>query len=125
MFFKVKVSISAKKFISKLDGSYKKKIDKFIKSLSESPIPRQNKHILDRTGSSMLCEFSVDELRFYYTIENQFVIIEDIEYKGIVEVLEGHSSHKSGNKKNFPNQRRDISKLKKWFQNLFKISKNK
>ena len=123
MFFKVKISSSAKKFISKLDGNYKKKIDKFINILEESPIPRQNKHILDRTGSSMLCEYSIDELRFYYTIENQFVVIEDIEYKGIVEVLEGYSNHKSGNKQNNPNQRRDISRLKKWFQNLFKFSK--
>lgn len=121
MYFKVKISSSAKKFISKLDGKYKSKIDKFITQLSKEPIPRKNNHILDRTGSSMLCEYSIDELRFYYTIENQFVVIEDIEYKGIVEVLEGHSNHKSGSKKNFSNQRKDISRLKKWFKKLFQF----
>lgn len=123
MYFKVKISSSAKKFISKLDGKYKLKINKFIKQLSSEPIPRKNNHILDRTGSSMLCEYSIEELRFYYTIENQFVVIEDIEYKGVVEVLEGHSNHKSGSKKTWSNQRKDITRLRKWFKNLFKFKK--
>ena len=120
MNFKVKISSSARKFISKLDGKYKQKIKKFIEFLEKSPIPKKNKHILDISGSSMLCEYSIDKLRFYYTIENQFVVIEDIEYKGIFEILEGHSNHKSGNRKNFPNQRKDIAKLKKWFRNFFR-----
>jgi hypothetical protein len=85
-----------------------------------SPIPRKNQHILDRAGSSLLCEYSIEELRFYYTIENQFVVIENIEYKGIVEVLEGHANHKSGNKKNWPNQRKVINKLSKWFSKVFR-----
>ena len=120
MFYKVKISTSAKKFIKKLDNSYKKKISKMIDDLSSAPVPRKNKHILDRTGASLLCEYPIEELRFYYTIENQFVVIEDIEYSGIVDIIEGHSNHKSGNKKNNPNQRRDISKLKLWFSRLFK-----
>ena len=119
MYFKVKISTSAKKFLSKLDGKYKKKINNFINFLSETPIPRNNKHILDRMGSSMLCEYGVDELRFYYTIENQFVVIENIEYKGIIELISGHSDHKSGNKQNFPNQRKYIARLRKWFKNIF------
>jgi hypothetical protein len=68
----------------------------------------------------MLCEGAVDKLRFYYTIENKFIVIEDIKYRGSVEILEGHSNHKSGNRKNWSNQRKDILRLKKWFLNLFK-----
>jgi len=120
MSYKVKISNSAQKFISKLDGRYKVKVSKFIEKLKRDPLPRNNKHILDTSGSSMLCEFSLEKLRFYYTIENQFIVIENIEYQGFVEVLEGHSNHKSGNKKNYPNQRNTIKRLVKWFKNIFK-----
>lgn len=83
-------------------------------------MPRKKKHILEMTGNSLLCEYPIDELRFYYTIENQFVVIENIEYGGKVEVLKGYSNHKSGDKKNNPNQRRDIKRLKKDFRDKFK-----
>jgi len=120
MYFKIKVSNSAEKFISKLDGTFKKKVVKFIESLENNPVPRNKKHILDMTGNSFLCEYVIDELRFYYTIENQFVVIEEIEYCGKVEILKGYSNHKSGNSQNFPNQRKDIKNLKRDFVNKFK-----
>lgn len=112
MVYKVKISNSAEKFISKLDGSYKKKIVNFIEYLENNPVPKNKKHILDVSGNSFLCEYSLDKLRFYYTIENLFIVIEDIEYDGEIEVLKGFSNHKSGNK-NYPNQKRDIKSLLK------------
>ena len=115
MFYKVKFSKSAEKFISKLDGSIKQRIPKMIDFLENSPVPNNKKHILDTSRSSFLCEYPLEELRFYYTIENQFVVIEDIEYLGKVEILEGHSNHKSGNSKNYPNQQKTIKSLKKKF----------
>ena len=62
----------------------------------------------------MLCELSVEKLRVYYTIENQFVVIEEIEYAGVVTILDGKHNHKSGDK-HYPNQQKDIKKMKKDF----------
>ena len=120
MYYKVKLSNSAEKFIKNVDGSLKERIVKFIDSLENNPVPKKKKHILDMTGNCFLCEYPIEELRFYYTIENQFVVIEDIEFNGVVEVLKGFSNHKSGNSKNYPNQRRDIGRLKKDFKDRYK-----
>jgi len=120
MYFKVKISTSAEKFISKVDGSLKSQIVIFIDFLESDPVPKKKKHILDTTSNCFLCEYPIDKLRFYYTIENQFVVIEDIEYDGKVEVLKGYSNHKSGDSQNYPNQRRDIAKLKKEFKDKYK-----
>lgn len=118
--FKVKLSESVEKFITKLDGSIKIRVKYYIDSLEENPYPRTGRHVLDTSGNVRLCEGSVDKLRFYYTIENQFVVIEEIiddelvkvEYEGKVEVIKASNNHKSGNKQNNPNQRRDIKNLK-------------
>lgn len=118
--YKVKYEENAKKFIKKLDFVIKTRVIEKIKKLELDPFPRQKKHILETVGSSLLCELSIDKLRIYYTVEDRFIVIEEIVYKGIVTLIEGKNNHKSGNKLNNPNQRRDISKLKKWFQNLFK-----
>ena len=117
MFYRVKFSKSAEKFISKIDGSLKERIPKMITFLENTPVPNNKKHILDTSGSSFLCEYPLEELRFYYTIENQFVVIEDVEYLGVVDILEGHSNHKSGSSKNFSNQQKKIKDLKKKFNN--------
>lgn len=118
--YKIKYEDKAKKFIKKLDFSIKQRVIEKIKSLELDPFPRQKNHILETIGSSLLCELPIDKLRVYYTVEDRFIVIEEIEYMGIIKILEGQNSHKSGNKKNFPNQRRDIGRLKKWFQNFFK-----
>ena len=118
--YKLKYEKKAEKFIKNLDFSIKKRVIKNIKSLQYYPYPRDKKHILETIGSTILCELSVDKLRVYYTVEDRFIVIEDIEYDGIISVLEGHSNHKSGSKKNFSNQRRDIGRLKSWFYGLFK-----
>ena len=114
MFYKIKLEKKASQFISKLDVQEKERVKTAIDNLKESPFPRNKKHILSLNGSSMLCELAVSKLRIYYTIENQFVVVENIEYKGIITILEGKRNHKSGNKKN-PNQQKDIQKLKKKF----------
>jgi hypothetical protein len=83
--------------------------------------------VIDVSGNVRLCEGSVDKLRFYYTIENEFVVIEeiiddeliDVEYEGIVNITKATKNHKSGNKQNNPNQRRDIAGLKKEFKTKF------
>ena len=125
--FKVKLSESVEKFIDNLDGSIKVRVRSYIDSLEVDPNPRSGKHIIDISGNVRLCEGSVDKLRFYYTIENEFVVIEEIiddeltnvEYEGIVKVTKAAKNHKSGNKQNNPNQRRDIAKLKKEFKTKF------
>ena len=117
--YKIKYEKKAKKFLKNLDFSIKSRIDNELEKLKYKPFPRNKKHILDSSQISILCELSVDNLRIYYTIEDGFIVIEEVEYEGIVTLIEGQNSHKSGNKQNYPNQRRDISRLKKWFQNIF------
>lgn len=120
MFF-IKYEEKAKKFIQKLDFSIKKRVIKRIKELEMDPFPRNKQHILETAGSSLLCELAIDKLRIYYTVEDRFIVIENIEYEGVVTLVEGSSNHKSGSKKNWSNQRNDIQKLIKWFKNLFRF----
>ena len=91
---------------------------KFIERLEDYPVPKKKKHILELAGNCMLCEQEIDKFRIYYTIENQFVVIEKVEYDGTVNVLKGFSNHKSGHKK-YPNQQRDIKKMKKDFKKKY------
>lgn len=114
MYYKIKLEKKASKFIRKLDSQQKQLVTTSIDTLAESPFPKNKRHILELAGNSMLCELPVGTIRIYYTIENQFVVIEDIEYTGVVNILDGKLNHKSGSK-NFPNQQRDIKKLKKKF----------
>lgn len=126
--YKIKYEKKAKKFLKNLDFSMKNRIDNELEKLKFKPFPKNKKHILDTSQISLLCELSIDKLRIYYTIEDGFIVIEEIinkkikkiEYEGIVTLIEGQNNHKSGNKKNYPNQRRDIKRIKQWFQNLFK-----
>ena len=115
MFYKIKLESKAKKFISKLDSQQKSKVIKFVDSLAKDPFPKNKNPILESSGSSLLCELAVEKIRIYYTIENQFVVIEDVEFDGVVGVLERHNNHKSGNSNN-PNQQKTIKRLKKFFK---------
>ena len=112
MYYKVKLEQKASKFIHKLKNPEKEQVSKAIDSLEEKPFPTNKKHILKSIGITLLCEMAIGKLRIYYTIENQFVVIENIKYAGIVSVLDGKRNHKSGNKNN-PNQQKDIKNLKK------------
>jgi len=118
--FKIKYEKKAIKFIKKLDFSVKVLLDKELKKLEFDPFPRSKKHILETVGSSLLCELVVDKWRIYYTVEDRYIVIEEVEYEGVVKVVKGYSNHKSGNKQNNPNQRKDIGILKRWFINTFK-----
>jgi len=70
----------------------------------------------------MLCEFGVDKLRFYYEVSQGIIWINSVGYFGEVKIIKGAKNHKSGNKQNNPNQRRDILKLIKNFKtNSIKI----
>lgn len=117
--FKLKYEKKVEKFIKNLDFSIKVRIIKELRNLQINPFPRNKKHILETLGSSLLCELAVDKFRIYYIIEDKFVIIEGIGYEGIVNLLEGHSNHKSGNN-NYSNQKKDIGILKKWFLKFFR-----
>lgn len=66
--YKVKLSKSAEKFISSLDGSIKKRVFIELEKLGVNPIPKDKHNILEISGSSSLCELAVDKFRFYYTI---------------------------------------------------------
>ncbi|MFT4326673.1 MAG: hypothetical protein ACMXYK_04180 [Candidatus Woesearchaeota archaeon] len=114
MYYKIKLEKKAKKFIHKLDEQQKNLVTKSIDKLAEAPFPKNKSHILKLAGSSMLCELAIKKIRVYYTIENQFVVIEEIEYDGIVTILDGKHNHKTGNS-SFPNQQKDIKKFKKEF----------
>ena len=70
--------------------------------LAITPIPRKKEHVLDVKDHKMLCELSVDKIRFYYQLEQTRIIIDKVEYDGRVVIEHGKSSHKSGNKKNNP-----------------------
>lgn len=102
--YRLKIEKRAVRFLEKLDISVRREIDKKIKSLEENPYPSNKNHILASSGASLLCEMSYRKWRLYYTVENCFVVIEDIEYEGTVGILEGYSNHKSG--KGYPNQKR-------------------
>ena len=112
--YKLKIEKRVLRFLEKLDFSVRKEVDRKIRLLGESPYPRDKRHILASSGVSLLCELGYKKWRFYYTIENCFVIIEDIEYCGTVKILEGYGNHKSG--KGYPNQKKDIRRLKKIFK---------
>ncbi len=112
--YNLKIERKAIKFLEKLDISVRRDIDKKIRVLEENPFPKDKKHILASSGASLLCELSYQKWRLYYTIENCFVVIENIEYDGTVNIIEGYNNHKSG--KGYPNQRKDISRLKKIFR---------
>lgn len=111
--YKLKIEKRAAKFLEKVDASARRDIDRKIEALAENPFPQNKKHILASSGASLLCELSYKKWRLYYTIENCFVVIEDIEYDGTVSILEGHGNHKSGT--GYHNQRNNIGKLKKGF----------
>ena len=116
--FKVSVEDKVIKFLKKLNNKeITQRFDKIVdETFKINPFPKDKKHILDiNSQGNYLCELSIDKFRFYYEIITGVVIINEIEYLGKVEILEGHSNHKSGNSKNYPNQQKTIKSLKKKF----------
>ena len=93
---------------------------KEIYALQKNPVPISKKHIIDVNKNKILCELSVDKLRFYYIITEGRILINDVEFFEKIEIEKAFSNHKSDNKQNNPNQRRDIGVLKKWFLSKFR-----
>jgi mRNA-degrading endonuclease RelE of RelBE toxin-antitoxin system len=113
--YRVVVEKKVDKFISKLDKEQNIRVLKKLVNLEDNPIPKDKKHIIDTKGAALLCEFTVDKLRFYYEISNGIIWINEVQFAGEVKVISGYANHKSGNKQNNPNQRRDIGFLRKLF----------
>jgi mRNA-degrading endonuclease RelE of RelBE toxin-antitoxin system len=116
--WKVIVEKKVIKFLEKLKNKeINKRFNKIVNErLKKTPYPKDKKYILNIKGDSYLCELVIDKFRFYYEIKQEIIVINEIEYLGKVRVLEGHTNQKSGNKQNYPNQRRTIQRLKKWFR---------
>ncbi len=113
------INKKVKKFINKLDKISKKNVYLKIYNLQKNPVPKKKKHILSTNKNKFLCELCVDKLRFYYVLIGGRILIDDVEYLGKIDVEKAFSNHKSGNKKNNPNQQKDINLLKKWFRKIF------
>ena len=110
--YKLNISDNVVKFISKLDKKLSTRSYDKIHLLAKEPLPRKKKHILELKGNKVLCELAIDKIRFYYLVLNGNICVGDVEYIGNVEVLEAYSNHKSGSN-NYPNQKKDIEKMKK------------
>ena len=113
--YHLELSKKVKKFLKKLDPKISEYCLKKIFYLAKNPVPKDKKHILDTNKNSFLCELAANKVRIYYIITHGVVRINDIEYLGKVEVKDASNSHKSGNKKNYSRQQKDINKMKKDF----------
>jgi mRNA-degrading endonuclease RelE of RelBE toxin-antitoxin system len=107
----IEIENKALKQIKKLDLKVRKKVNKKIKSLEENPFPKNKKHFLSSNKHTFLSETNIEEIRIYYKFTLEKIIILNIEYKGIVKILEVEK--KSGK------QQKTISRLKKIFKNKF------
>ena len=115
-YFHIEIKKKVYKFIKKLDKKNRELCYKKINSLGLKPFPKDKKHILDIRSDRMLCELAFDKIRIYYTLVQGKTIINEIEYLGKVEVKDASNSHKSGNKKNYSRQQKDIKEMKKDFK---------
>ena len=81
--YSVKVARHVSKYIEKL-GSKEK--DYFINRFNELKYNKSGYRQLDRYKNIELWELRCSNHRVYYTVENQFIIIENIEYEGNINV---------------------------------------
>lgn len=118
--FKVKREGKFQKEFEKLkkkDFFIHDKINKKLNELKLKPFPSNKNHILSVCGSEMLCEIAYNTIRVYYVITREEIVIEKIVYEGFVNVYDLKKNHKSGNSRNYPNQRKFINKEKKSLKN--------
>jgi len=97
----LKVSKEVTRKLKSLPNNERQSLKKQILELEINP--RIGKHI-DTDKKSELWELKFQSHRIYYTIENKFLVINNITYEGSVAV------NKFGNKNT---QKKDIKKLKK------------
>lgn len=100
MKYDVRISDNVLKFLEKLPEDMKEKILNRINELENNP---RRGRLLDKSGMVDLRELKYGSYRIYFTIENKFVVINGIEYEGIVEVSE---TSKKNNQKNKINKMR-------------------
>jgi mRNA-degrading endonuclease RelE of RelBE toxin-antitoxin system len=97
----VKIKDVVIKFLNRLPRDRKEKIWKKINLLGENP---DIGDYIDREKTKILMELKEGSHRIYYTIENEFVVINEISYEGQVNV------DRAGNKNT---QTRDIEYMRK------------
>ena len=102
--YNVKVERRVSKYINKL-GSKEK--DYFLNRYNELKYNKKGYRQLDRSGNVELWELRCQSHRVYYTVENQFIVIENIEYEGNILVCDTSNKNQ---------QQRKIDYLKKKFK---------
>lgn len=85
MKYNVRITDNVLKYLEKLSKDIKEKVLDRIDELEENP---KRGRLLDKSGMVDLRELKYGSFRIYFTIENKFVVINDIEYEGEVEVSE-------------------------------------
>lgn len=84
--FNVKVSKNVAKYINKLGSKDK---EYFIDRFNQLKYNKNGYRLLDISGRVELWELRCASHRVYYTVENQFIVIENIEYEGSISVDKG------------------------------------
>jgi len=87
--FKVKVAKSVVKYIKKLGKNQR---DYLLKRFDRLKYDKKGYKLLDVLRNIELWELSCQAHRIYYTVENRFIIIDNIEFEGNIIVA------KAGNK---------------------------
>ena len=74
MYF-VELSVRAQDFLDKLDNNIRKKIEKRLKNLQNSPIPSDSKFI-GRDNNEMVFRYRIGKFRVLYKVkENQKIVL--------------------------------------------------
>ena len=116
MRWKVIIEDNVNKFLKNLKNKVvNKKFDDTIQNFKINPYPRDKNCILDINKNKYLCEFKINNLRFYYEIHTDMIIINSIEYKGKVSINYA-KKHKSGLFGKWNRQRDFINWIKKKFK---------
>jgi len=100
MRYKVKIEKQVFKYIKKLGNKEETYLKRRFNNLENS---KKGYRLLDVHKNIELWELRCSSHRVYYTVENGFIVIENIEYDGDINI-----SH-AGNKNT---QKKDINKLK-------------
>lgn len=88
--YNVKIARHVSKYIKRL-GSRER--DYFIDRFNKLKYDKTGYRLLDRSGMVELWELRCQSHRVFYTVENQFIIIENIEYEGNISVEEASNKN--------------------------------
>ncbi len=90
MIYKVKVEKRVGKYINKL-GTRER--DYFISRFNELQYNKSGYRLLDKHGIVELWELRCSSHRVYYTVENGYIVIENIEYDGNIRVRDASNKN--------------------------------